>query len=199
MKNEKRLAGFFFEIGTMRKLARIHRQMLLTDDMSDTIASHSFRGAAVGWFLAKMEKIDPYKTVMMCLLHDMSEARSNDHNWVHKKYVRVFEEEIDKEQLGDLPYPDLKNFVDEYQERKSKEAIVAKDADLLDQILLLKEYEWQGNKEASIWLRGKGGKKSGTAFKMLKTPSAKKLGKAIYKENPSDWWVNLWTPKNRKN
>lgn len=181
----------------MRKLARIHRQMLLTDDMSYTIASHSFRVATIGWFLAKMEKINLYKTVMMCLLHDMSEVRSNDHNWVHKKYIRVFSEEIDKEQLGTLPYSDLKNFVDEYQERKSKEAVVAKDADLLDQILLLKEYEWQGNKEAGIWLKGKRGKGS-TGFKMLKTASAKRLGRAIFKENPSDWWSDIWTPKNRR-
>ena len=197
MKEEQRMAGFFFEVGTMRKLMRMHRQMLLTDDMSDSIASHSYRVSMIGWYMAKKEKVDLYKTVMMCLLHDMAEARTGDHNWVHKRYVKIYEDEIHKEQFGTLPFGDFKELIDEYKERKSREAIIAKDADILDQFLLLREYEWQGNKEASLWLydgKNKDGKKR---LARLKTKTAKKLGEAIYKENPSDWWTNLWTSKNR--
>ncbi|OGZ53334.1 MAG: hypothetical protein A3B25_03810 [Candidatus Ryanbacteria bacterium RIFCSPLOWO2_01_FULL_48_26] len=197
MKEEQRMAGFFFEVGTMRKLMRMHRQMLLTDDMSDSIASHSYRVSMIGWYMAKKEKVDLYKTVMMCLLHDMAEARTGDHNWVHKRYVKIYEDEIHKEQFGTLPFGDFKELIDEYKERKSREAIIAKDADMLDQFLLLREYEWQGNKEASLWLydgKNKDGKKR---LARLKTKTAKKLGEAIYKENPSDWWTNLWTSKNR--
>src|SRR3989344_2577727 len=131
---------------------------------------------------------------MMDLLHDIGEIRSNDHNWVHKRYMKIFEEQINEEQLGPLPYKDLKDFADEYHERKSKEAIVVKDADLLDQILLLREYEWAGNKEAHIWLHGKGGVGQDYYIKRLKTDTAKKLGKEMYKIGPSDWWNNLWTP-----
>ena len=199
MSKERRIADFLFEVGTMRKLIRMHRQVLLTDDLSDSIASHSYRVAIIAWFLAKEEKADPYKTVMMSLIHDMGEVRSGDHNWVHKRYVKVFEEEIDREQLGSLPYGDLKEIVDEYETRKSKEAIIAKDADLLDQVLLLREYEWQGNKEAIVWLHGKGrNKKTNEQLNRIKTKSAKKLGIEIYKTNPSDWWNSLWTPDNRK-
>lgn len=199
-KNEetKRIAEFLFEIGTMRKLMRMHRQVLLTDDMSDSIATHSYRVALIGWFLAKREKTDLYKTVMMCLLHDVGEVRSGDHNWIHKRYVKIFEEEIDREQLGGLPYKDLKDLVDEYARRKSKEAVLAKDADLLDQILLLREYAWQGNREAEIWLHGKSGEDQNVQLRNLRSKSAKELGTAIYHENPSDWWNNLWTPHNRK-
>lgn len=198
MKKEKRIADFLFEVGPTRKLIRMHRQVLLTDDMSDSIASHSYRVCIVGWFLAKMERADPYKTVMMCLLHDMAEVRSGDHNWVHKRYIKIFDEDISKEQLGTLPYQDLKKLADEYEERKTKEAIIAKDADILDQLLLLREYEWQGNKEASIWLRGKGKENHNAQLQRIKSSSAIKLGKAIYKENPSEWWSNLWTPNNRR-
>lgn len=197
-KNQDKIVNFFYEIGTMRKLMRIHRQVLLTDDMSDSIASHSYRVAMIAWFLAKQEGADLYKTVMMSLLHDMAEVRSNDHNWIHKKYVKVFDEEIKEEQLDSLPYPDLGNLVAEYDERKSKEAILAKDADLLDQILLLREYEWAGNKEAGIWLYGKGKAKINIQLARLKTKTAKMLGEAIYKVGPSDWWNNLYTADNRK-
>ena len=193
-----RSADFLFEVGTMRKLLRMHRQTLLTDDLSDNIAAHSFRVAMIGWILAQKEQVDPYKVIMMCLLHDTGEARSNDHNWVNKRYTKIFEEEIIDEQLGTLPFPELKNIALEYKERKTKEAIVAKDADLLDQILLLKEYEWQGNKEAAVWLRGSDNR-GYAQLDNLKLESSIELGKAIYERNPSDWWKNLWTNSDRKN
>ncbi len=193
-----RLADFLFEIGTMRKLLRAHRQLLLADDMSDNIATHSYRVAFIGWALAKKESADPYKTVMMCLLHDIGEIRSNDHNWIHKKYMKVHEDEIIKDQLGTLPFNELNDFAEEYEKRASKEAIIAKDADLLDQVLLLREYEWQGNKEARVWLRGKGNHNENAQLKKLKLKSSIALGRAIYERNPSDWWNELWTSENRK-
>jgi putative hydrolase of HD superfamily len=196
-QENKKIVDFLFEVGTMRKLMRMHRQTLLTDDLSDSIAAHSYRVSLIGWHLAKMENADPYKTTMMCLIHDISEARTGDHNWVHKKYVKIFEEEIIKDQLGSLPYPDLEDIANEYHKRESKEAILAKDADLLDQIFLLREYEWQGNKEASIWLQGKNGKKGNAQDLHLRSESAKKIAKGIFSQDPSAWWNDIWTPKNR--
>ena len=193
-----RLADFLFEIGTMRKILRMHRQTLLTDDLSDNIATHTFRVTMIGWILAQKENIDPYKVVMMCLLHDFGEIRSNDHNWVHKKYIQVFNEEIIEDQLGTLPFPELKELALEYEKRESKEAIIAKDADLIDQILLLKEYELQGNTEAGVWLHGKGSDTGNAQLKKLTLDASIELGKAIYESNPSDWWNNLWTSENRK-
>jgi len=196
------LTNFLFEVGTMRKLLRMHRQTLLTDDLSDNIASHSYRVAIIAWLLAKMEgEVDLYKVVMMAIFHDLKEARSGDHNWVHKKYVKIFEEEISRDQLGQVPYGELAEIVAEYEARQSQESLIAKDADLLDQVLLLREYEWQGNHEAEKWLREKRGTDNLTGenmqIKMLKTPSAKRLGEMILKTGPSDWWENIWTPKNR--
>ena len=181
----------------MRRLPRIHRQTLLVDDVTDTIASHSYRVALIGWFLAKEEKVDPYKVVMMCLLHDVGEARTGDHNWVHKRYIKIFDDEVNQDQLGDLPHPEILQLAEEYHARKSKEALVAKQADLLDQILLLREYEWQGNKEAPAWLKGR--PKDGVENKLagLTLKSSKKLGEEMFKTPPSEWWANLATSKNR--
>ena len=145
----RRLVSFFFEIGILRKVLRAHQQLLLTYDLTDTIASHSFRTALIGYFLAKALNADADKVIKMCLLHDLEEARSMDCHWVSKKYVKVFEDEIREDQLKDLPFSEeLMALVKEYKERKTLEAKIAKDADLLDQLLLLREYAWQGNKEA---------------------------------------------------
>ncbi len=198
-RGNERYADFLFEAGTMRKLLRAHRQTLLTDDMSDNIATHSYRAALIGWIIAKKERADPYKVVMMCLLHDFGEVRSNDHNWVHKRYVKVFDEEIINEQLGTLPDPELAALVREYELRESAESVIAKDADLIDEVLLLREYEWQGNREAALWLTGKSGEPGDTNAqrKKLRLESSRRLAESIVARAPSDWWNELWTSDNR--
>ncbi len=196
--NEKRITDFLFEIGTLRKIPRSHQQALLSQDLSDNIASHSYRVTVISWFLAKMEKVDPYKTTMMALLHDVKETRSGDHNYIHKKYIKIFEDEISKDQLSNLPFDDFSNFIQDFEKRESRESIVAKDADLLDQICLLKEYSHQGNKEAAIWLSDKDYSGDGNIqYKNLRTESGKKLGKEILSGRVSEWWENIWTPENR--
>jgi len=189
----ERIADFLYEVGTMRRLQRIHRQTLLVDDSSDTIASHSYRVALIGWHLAKLEAVDPYKVVMMCLTHDLGEIRSNDHNWVHKRYIKIFDEEITKDQLGDMPFKDLFDMTSEYEARESKEAIVAKDADIIDQILLLREYQWQGSIEAKKWLE----RTDVRHLDQIQTESGKKLGQTLHDREPSAWWQDLSTNKNR--
>ena len=194
----KKAAGFLYEIGTLRKIPRGHMQTLLTNDLSDNIASHSFRVSVIGWILAKEEKVDPYKVLTMCLFHDTAEARSGDQNWVHKSYVKVYENEIINDQIQDLPHDkDLLKIILEYHERKTKESLIAKDADLIDQILLLKEYSWQGNQEAQDWIYGKNKGRGNMQYKLLKTKSAKLLADEIMKQKPSDWWRNKWTEKRR--
>ncbi len=193
-KKLEKITNFLYELGTLRKVARSHRQTLLTNDLSDNIASHSFRVTGIGWFLAKLEKADPYKVVMMCLFHDSGESRTGDQNWVNKKYVKTFETEVTQNQLSPLPFSqDLFGFAKEYEEREPLESKIAKDADLLDQILLLKEYSWQGNKEAERWL------KNNKQLKLLHSKSAKSIGKEIMSQKPSDWWSHSgWSADRRK-
>ncbi len=194
----KKTVDFLYEIGTMRKIMRAHRQTLLTDDSSDNIATHSFRVAWIGYLLAKLEKADSNKVLLMCLSHDMEEARSGDHNWIHKKYVKVFENEIVADQIKKLPgESELKRIKDEYFERKSKESRIAKDADLIDQMMLLKEYVVIGNKEAIVWIKGKGRRIGNRQFQLLTTATGKKLATEILKRNPTDWWKDVWTEKRR--
>jgi putative hydrolase of HD superfamily len=193
-KKLKQLTNFLYELGTLRKTARSHRQTLLTNDLSDNISSHSYRVTMIGWFLAKLEKANPYKVVIMCLFHDTSEARTGDQNWVHKRYIKAFDNEAIKDQLTDIPSAsDLIEITSEYEKGSSSESKLAKDADLLDQVLLLKEYAWQGNQEAADWLKGN------EQIKRLYSKSAKQIAQEIMKQKPSDWWSRSgWSADRRK-
>ncbi len=193
--NLGKMVSFFYEIGSLRKIARAHQQALMSQDLSDNIASHSFRTAIIGYFLAEELNADSGKVMKMCLLHDIEEARCGDQNWVHKRYVKVFEEEIRKEQLTNVPNStELQKISEEYQERKTLEAKIAKDADLLDQNLLLKEYQLQGNKEAERWLKAEG---ENEQEKLMFTDLAKEMSEEIKTQEPTSWWDSLWTSKRR--
>ena len=197
-KETKKLAHFLYEIGTLRKLPRAHRQRLLTEDVTDNISSHEFRVSWIGWFLANLAGADPYKTMLMCMLHDVPEARSGDQNWVNKLYVKVFEEEIVKDQLSDLPKGKfLKEIYDEYEKRESLEAKLAKDADLIDQLLLLKEHAHTGNKEAERWLHLEYFEKQSTQYKLLSHKVSKQLARELVKQNVGDWSTQNWTSRRR--
>ena len=191
-----KIVNFLYEVGTLRKIPRGHMQALLTNDLSDNIASHSYRVAIIGWFLAKEEKADPYKVLLMCLFHDIPETRSGDQNWIHKKYVKVFENEIINDQYKNLANEkELLELTKEYHNRKTPEAKLAKAADLLDQIMLLKEYERQGNIEASSWLKGSQQEKK--INQLVNSVFANKLAKEILKQKPHNWWQNIWTADRR--
>ena len=193
-KNQiKNLVSFFYEMGTLRKITRMHQQTFFANNPADNTSSHSFRTTIIGYFLAKELKVDADKVVKMCLLHDIEETRCGDQNWIHKRYVKIFEEEIRKGQLQELPNSEeLLEISKEYQERKTPEAKVAKDADTLDELLLIKEYVLQGNKEAEEWLKGKDIYLNG-----MLTGLGKEVGKELLDQNPSYWWKNLWTSERR--
>ncbi len=47
------IAKFLFELGTLRKVPRMHGQTFLTSDLTDNIATHSFRVPFIAWMIAK--------------------------------------------------------------------------------------------------------------------------------------------------
>lgn len=189
------LVKLFYEIGSLRKAMRAHQQVLLTTDPTDTIAAHSFCTATIGLMLAIQheEDIDILKVVIMCLLHhDLPETRTNDHHWGQKRYVKTYDMEALITQLGELSGRiSLIKIMQEYEERVTIESMIAKDADLLDQVLLIRECEWQGNKQATEWLN-----KSETG-KLMATTAAKKLAEEIKTQNPNEWASGIRTSKRR--
>ncbi len=200
MKNNKikKLVSFFFEVGNLRKIPRSHQQALLTQDLSDNIATHSFRVAIIGYFLAQYLEADSDKVIKMCLFHDLEETRTGDQNWIHKSYIKSFEGEVRKDQIKNLEnVEEFKKISEEYDDRESLESKIAKDADYLDELFLLKEFAWQGNKEAELWLK-RGAKEENKHKKRLYTKLAKKIAQEVRKHRPSTWWDDAWSADRRK-
>jgi len=184
------IANFLFEIGTLKRMVRNSYQTLGSG--GETIAEHSFRCAMIGYALAKLEEeVDEDKVTKMCLFHDLLETRTGDQNWVHAKYVRSSEEEARQDQCRGLPFgKEMLDLLKEYEERKTKEAIIVKDADVLEQLLQEKEYYEIGNKQAELWMEHSKGR--------IKTENGLKLAEAIMDGSMKNWYLELKEKPSKK-
>ncbi len=126
---------------------------------------------------------DVGKVVQMCLFHDITETRISDLNYVHQKYVERNEHKAQAEITQDLPFWDkINDLLNEYEERESLEALLAKDADNIEFILSLKEQQDIGNERARHWLK--------SAVARLKTEQWIALTKLIIKTDSDARWFS---------
>jgi putative hydrolases of HD superfamily len=188
------IAKFLFEVGMLSKTPRSGFQFLGTGNQS--VAEHLNRVSYIGYVLASLEEdIDMEKVLKMCMFHDLAEARVSDLNYVHQKYVERKEEKAIDDLTRQLPFGvDMKDVVEEYEERMTPESILAKDADNVEWILSLKEQLDNGNKKAQEWI--------GSAVKRLKTSAAKELVDKILELHSDDWWLedkdgDWWINRNK--
>ena len=177
-KNLKTIVNFLYEVGTAKNIVRSHHQTI--NWSNDTIASHSFRVAIIGLILADLERVNEDKVMKMCLLHDLAELRTGDANFINKFYRIENEEKAIQDQWKDIVGgKKVISLLREYNKRKSKEAKVAKDADILDQIFLQKEYLSHRPYDLKKW--------HAHHEKKLKTRSAFKIARLVFKTETLDW------------
>lgn len=184
------IANFLFEVGMLNKTPRTGFQFLGSG--KESVAEHVLRTIFIGYALCKLEPdVDELRVLKICLVHDLPEARTGDMNYVSKKYVTVDEEKAVRELTDTLFFgDDIKGAIDEFNGKKTRESLLARDADQLALILQLKEYGDLGNKYSREWIE--------FALKRLYTDTAKKLADKILKtdssawwfKDESDWWVN---------
>jgi putative hydrolase of HD superfamily len=181
----KRAVEFLFEVGMLKKTPRTGYQFLGSG--SESVADHSFRTTVIGYVLASHEPdADPNKVILMCLFHDLPEARTSDHNYVNKKYVKLDEEKAIHDQVQGLSFGDeIRSLVREFNAANTLEAHLARDADQLDLILELKEQLDLGNPRSNDWLS--------FAVKRLSTPIAKEMAEKILTTDSTDWWFDKKT------
>ena len=181
----KRTVDFLFEIGMLKQTPRTGFQFLGTG--AESVAGHSFRTAVIGYTLGCLsEGADPAKTALMCLFHDLPEARTADHNYVNKRYVEIDEARALADQLEGLSFgDDIAAMVKEFNGCDTLEAKLAKDADQLDLILELKVQLDSGNPNANEWLT--------YAVQRLTSSTGKAIAKTILSSHSTDWWFDKET------
>jgi putative hydrolases of HD superfamily len=192
---EDGIVDFLFEAGMLARTPRSGFFFLGSGNQS--IAEHTNRATYIGFALSKMAgDVNLSRVLEMCMFHDFAEARTSDLNYVHQKYVKSDEHKALGDLISTLSFGDhLGEIVKEYEERKTRESLLAKDADNLEFILSLKEQFDIGNEKAKTWIL--------SAVKRLKTKEGKILGNKIIKTDSDRWWFNdkkneWWVSRNKK-
>ena len=181
------LANYLYEIGQLKHQKRTGWWRMGVRD-PESVAEHSYRTAVIGYILAALEQADPEKTAALCLFHDTAETRIGDLHWVTKRYLRAKEGEqvAFNEQTEQLPQ-DIANkvraLVGEYEERSSRESLLAREADLLECLLQSREYEMQGYTKGAEWAR--------ICREGLQTETAKQLADACLNGDPGEGFQDL--------
>jgi putative hydrolase of HD superfamily len=125
---------------------------------------------------------------MMCLFHDTQEARVNDLHRVAARYINMRDPETKafSEQVERLPQhisEGIVSLMDNYENRKSLEALVAHDADLLECLIQAREYQAQGYADVQDWINN--------CQAGLETESAKRIAEESLQVEPKEWWQGL--------
>lgn len=154
---------------------------------AESVADHSFRCAVIGYVLARMEGVDPYRTLLMTLLGDMHEARTTDLHKMAQRYLdtdagenRAFSEQV--EGLPAAIHEELTAVRAEYRAQESPESIVARDADILEVLIQAREYAGQGFTSATDFTKN---------AVQLATDSARELWARAERTDVNAWWSSI--------
>jgi putative hydrolase of HD superfamily len=184
--DEKKFVSFLYEAGQLKRVKRSGWWLEGVKD-PESVAEHSYRTAIIAYFLAKIENEDKNKIAIMCLFHDVHETRLNDMHKLAQRYIKTDEAENEclKEQFELLGEEgkEIHSLLLNFAEGKTKEAVIAKDADLLEDALTAKEYMDIGYKTAAEHLN--------RIKKLLILDSSKRILRIIESTSSYEWFKEL--------
>lgn len=139
------LLEFFEDIDRLKHSERQGWKDIGKDQPRDTIASHSFGAAMLGWSLADREDLDSDRLVKMLLMHDLIMAYVEDYTPEDEEFQskRDKEEEMAEKLFQDVPENiriEFKEIFQEFQAGETSEARFARECDKLDTLLQARKY-----------------------------------------------------------
>jgi putative hydrolase of HD superfamily len=183
MSDDTALAEFIFETGMLAHTPRSGFAFLGSGQQS--VAAHSHRMALIGLALARLDgEADACRVMMICLVHDLPEARTSDLNHLTRQYNQTDETAAIADMCHNLPIgAELRTLIEEYENNETREAGLAHDADQLELIAALKEQQDTGNRRAADWLAD--------AKERLATRAGQRLAQTIAATDSAQWWMRL--------
>lgn len=170
--------NLLYELG---QLAHIQRNYPYTRG-APTVAAHCQRVAIIALMLARTEKANVEKCLLMAIFHDATEVRTGDPSPFQKPFVKRDEDKAAETQFARTSLPDIIPLLKEYEHRETLEAKIVKDADMLAADLEMRELQAAGfnwptafEKDREVFLS------------KLRTESGRKLHAAIKQGHPFSW------------
>jgi putative hydrolase of HD superfamily len=181
----EQIARFLFEVGQLKRVARSGWWVAGVRD-PESVAEHSFRCIWIGYLLAREAGADPARVALMCLAHDLPEARTNDLHKISQAYLNAqgAERGAFSDQVQNLSgSAQLRQLYAEYEAGETLEASLARDADRLECAFQALEYVDEGHRPCRAWYENTGPK--------LKTDAGRALFAALARTDPGDWYQGI--------
>lgn len=146
---------------------------------ADSIAEHTYGAVVVGWYIADIEGADTDKVIKMLVVHDLVMAEIKDVTPRSREYDQKGEMENEAKNIiaqvmsekMRMGYIELFN---EFNEGKTKESIVAREADKIETLLQGKAFEEETGRNDIV-----DGEFFSNYSKYIKTETGKKLFEEI--------------------
>ncbi len=191
------LAQYVYELGLLKRIRRTGWWVAGVDD-PESVAEHVFRTAILGYLLATLEGADPFRTAALCLFHDAAETRVGDLHRINSRYLDSEDAEARAfcDQAQRLPQGARERVLalfEEFRTSETREARIARDADLLECLVQAREYQAQGCSSVRDWINN--------SYAQLSSVSARQLAEACIEMDPKAWWHGLkitpWSKEQR--
>ncbi len=174
------LINLLFEARILKEIPRSGFHFLGSG--GESVAEHAYMTTFIGCVLAHMQpEVDQLKLLQMCLIHDLSEARTGDLNYVQKKYVVADECKAMADLTRNIPFGGIiEGLFEEFRAGETLEAQLAHDADQLSLVLELKALRDLGHDGPETWLPH--------VIARLKTGIGEDLARQVLKTASDAWW-----------
>ncbi len=178
-------ANYLNEVGMLNRTPRSGFAFLGSGEQS--VAEHMYRMLHVAFILARMSQaeqpVDELHLTRLVMFHDLPEARTGDHNYVNRKYVAEHMDKLLADGAREWPFGDeIVSYIREFEAAETLEARLAKDADQLELLLVLKEQGDLGNQQVEDWIT--------PLLARLKTDAGRQLAQEILATRWDEWWFS---------
>jgi putative hydrolase of HD superfamily len=176
----KALANLFFEARMLKEIPRSGFHFLGSGH--ESVADHTFMTTLIGYVLSQIvPEANGLRLLQMCVIHDLTEARTGDLNYVQKLYLSVDSARAIEDLTQPLPFGRaVADLVEEFNAGTTLEAQLARDADQLSLIVELKALSDTGNNGPETWLPHVVGR--------VKTSAGQSLAKEVLNTASDEWW-----------
>ncbi len=176
-------ADFLFEARFLKDIPRSGFAFLGAG--RESVAEHVYLTTVVAYVLSVMAPhVDRNRLMLLCLFHDLPEARIGDLNSVQKAYHRPQTPKCLHEMTKGLSFGGrLAEWIHEFETGNTQEALLARDA---DQIALILELKWlldHGTAAAQQWID--------SVRLRVRTEAGRSLTDEILKTESDAWWWRI--------
>lgn len=188
MKDSKRLTNLIYEAANVKRMLRTGWQRL--GDNEEGVGEHSFMTAVIAYLLAKQindqgaagRSVSMEKILIMSIFHDFHEGRTGEMDKVAKLYMTRHEDKANIDIFAGID-DELLTQLNEYEAKKSLEAQVVYEANVIAFGVECKILMEKGNTHAKEWMDANSLR--------VRLPESVELMTALAATDSQDWWKDI--------